>query len=241
MLQAIKEGSELYKKYFLRVILIGFTIILPIQAIYTLAINFIAMPFEVFNLSLWTSIFQSIFMLMSLFIILIPMISLASQGTRTNTVKTGQIYGDTIKYAFFAYLISIPFSVVTTIGLLLLIIPGIILLVLFIGIPFVKVIEDETVPMVIKRSVSFGKENFIVLFGMLLLFAAADFLGSYLFSYLAIIISGQMAALNWAMMIFNMFLLPLFVFSVAKLYFSWNGEADLLQEGEFQKQLEQYR
>jgi hypothetical protein len=241
LLQAIKEGSELYKKYFLRVILIGLTIILPIQAIYTIAINFIAMPFEVFNLSLWTSIFQSVFMLMSLYIILLPMISLASQDTRNHTVKTGKIYGDTIKYAFFAYLISIPFSIVTTIGLLLLIIPGVILLVLFMGIPFVKVIEDETVTIVVKRSISFGKDNFIAMLGMLLLFAAADFLGTYLFSYLAIIILGQMAAVNWAMMIFNTFLLPLFVFSVAKLYLSWNGEDDLIKEDEFQHQLEQYR
>lgn len=241
MLGSIKDALRLYRENFLKVLLIGTTIILPIQIIYTILVNYVTMPFNYFNIPLWTSIFQSIFMLISLSVMEIPMISMAAQDTRTNKVKTGKLYGDTLKNAFFAYLISIPFAIITTAGLIFFIIPGVILLVLFMGIPFVKVIEDESVKTVVKRSFSFGKENFLSLCGLLLLFAAIDFIGTYICSFTAIVFTGQMAVVNWAMMIFNMFLLPLFVFSVAKLYLSWNGEADIIREEDYFQQLEQYR
>ena len=199
------------------------------------------MPFYYFQIPLWPSVFQSVFMLMAVFIMLIPLISLVIQYTRTGKVKAGKLYLDLLKNAFFIYLVSIPFSILTTVGLLLFIIPGIILLVFFMGIPFVKVIEDESFKVVLKKSISFGKENFISLCGLLLLFAAIDFIGTYLFSFLAIVFSGQMAVTNWTMMVVNMFLLPLFVFSIAKQYLDWNGEADLLHEDEYFQQLEQYR
>ncbi|WP_077210659.1 hypothetical protein [Bacillus dakarensis] len=240
MLAYFQEAFKLYKNNFLRVLLIGITVLLPIQLIYTILINYVAMPFQYFNLPLWTSIFQSIFMLMSVFVMFIPLISMVAQDTRTSSVKTGKLYGDTIRYAFFAYLISIPVSILITTGLLVLIVPGIILLVLLIGIPFVTVIEDERPKSVIKKSISFGKENFLSICGILLSFAAFDVVGTYLVTFAASVLNGQMAFANWLMIILNIFVLPLFVFTIAKAYLNWNGETDTIQEKAYLRQLEQY-
>ncbi|MBP2241754.1 magnesium-transporting ATPase (P-type) [Cytobacillus eiseniae] len=240
MFSSVKDAFGLYKRNILRVLLIGITIFLPIQILYTILVNYISMPFYYFNIPLWPSFFQSVFMLMSVFIMLIPIISMAAQDIKMKKVKTGKLYIDTVKYAFFVYLISIPVSIFTSIGFLLLIVPGIILLIFLLGIPFVKVIEDESFKMVIKKSVLFGKENFLVICGFLLLFAAVDFVVTYALSFLAIVFTGQMAITNWVIMVFNMLFLPLFIFTMTKQYLNWNGEADVIHEEEYMKQLEQY-
>lgn len=241
MLATIKEAGALYKKNFWRILLVGITIILPVQIIYTILVNYVSLPFILFNIPLWPTIFQSVFMLISVFVLLIPLISIVVQDMRANEVKVGQLYLDTLKYAFFVYMISIPVSILTTVGLLLLIIPGLVLLVLFIGIPFAKVIEDDKLKATLKKSIAFGKENFLHICSLLLLFAVADFIGTYLFSLMAIVTTGLMAITNWAIMIFNMLLLPLFVFALGKQYMIWNGEADLIHEKEYVHQLNQYR
>lgn len=241
MLAYLKEAFKLYKNNFLRVLLIGVTVLLPIQLIYTILINYVAMPFQYFNLPLWTSIFQSIFMLISIFVMFIPLISMAAQDTRSGSVKTGKLYGDLVKYAFFSYLISIPVSILITAGFLVLIVPGVILLVFLMGIPFVKVIDDEGPKAVIKKSIAFGKENFLAICGVLLSFAVFDMVGSYIVTFAASVLNGQMALANWLLMILNIFVLPLFVFTVAKAYLAWNGESDFIQEKAYLHQLEQYR
>lgn len=171
---------------------------------------------------------------------LIPLVSLVIQDTRYNKVKTGKLYVDMLRYAFFVYIISIPISILTTVGFLLLIIPGLVLLIFSMGIPLVKMVEDVSLKAVLKKSMAFGKENFMHVCGLLLLFAAVDFVATYLFSYLAIVLTGQMAVTNWVLMILNMFLFPLFVIAVSKQYLEWNGEADLVSEDEYLLQLNQY-
>lgn len=241
MFALLKDALHLYKKNILRVLLLGITVLLPIQVIYTILVNYVSLPFIYFNIPLWPSIIQSVFMLISVFVMIIPLVSIVIQDTRLQQVKTGKLYLDMLRYAFFVYIISIPISIITTVGFLLLIIPGLVLLIFSIGIPLVKMAENETLKGVVKKSIAFGKENFLNLCGFLLLFAAVDFIGTYILSYLAIVLTGQMAVTNWALIILNMFLLPLFVFAVAKQYLEWNGEAELLREDEYFHQLKQYQ
>lgn len=241
MFDYLKGSLNFYKNNFFRVLLIALTIILPVQVIYTITINYITLPFLYFNIPIWPTIFQSVFMLMALFIMLIPMVSLVVQDMRKERVKLGKVYGDTIKYAFFVYAISIPASIITTVGLLFLIVPGIFCLVFFIGLPLAKVIEDAPTLTIVKRSFAFGKENFLMICGFLLLFASIDFIGSYLLSFLALLVTGQMAIINWMLMLFNSLLLPLFIFIISKVYLDWNGEADFVHEKEYDYQLELYK
>lgn len=241
MFLLIKDACLLYKRNFLRILLVGLTVILPIQVIYTIVVNYVSLPFVFLNIPLWPTIFQSVFMLMSIFMILIPLVSIVIQETRTNKVKIGKIYLDMLRYAFFIYMVSIPISIFTTAGFLLLIIPGLALLIFTMGIPFIKIAEDAPVKTVLKKSFSFGKENFIYICGLLILFAAVDFIFAYLFTYLAIVLTGQMAVTNWALMLLNMFVLPLFVFTLSKLYLDWSGETDAIHEEEYLLQLNQYQ
>jgi hypothetical protein len=241
MFALIKDSLSLYKRNILRILLIGITVILPIQVIYTILVNYVSLPFIYFNIPIWPSIFQSVFMIISIFVMIIPLISMVIQDTRFNKVKIGKLYLDMLRYAFFVYIISIPISIFTTAGFFLLIIPGLVLLIFTMGIPLVKMIEDDSFKGIMKKSIAFGKENFISLCGLLLLFAAVDFIGTYLFSYLSIVLTGQMAVTNWSLMILNLFLLPLFVFTISKQYMEWNGEAELLREDDYLLQLKQYQ
>ncbi|MEC2057619.1 hypothetical protein I6J18_12430 [Peribacillus psychrosaccharolyticus] len=171
---------------------------------------------------------------------ILPIISIVVQDTRHENVKIGPIYGDFFKNAFFIYMLSILFAIVTTLGFLLFIIPGIFLLVLFMGIPFVKVIDNDPFEVVIKQAYLFGKQNFMLLSSLLITFAIVDFVFTYLFSFIAIVFTEQMAIVNWTLLLINMFLLPLYIITVTKIYLSWNGEADSIKEADYIQQLAKY-
>ena len=220
----IKSAFQLYKINFWQVLLIGVTVILPIQIVYSIAVNFISLPFFYFGIPLWPSIFQGLFMLISLFLMQLPLISMAKQDIHYDDIKLSKTYGETIRHGFFAYVTSFPYAVIVVIGLLFFVVPGLIVLILFMGIPYVKVIEERSIGVVLKKSFQFGKENFFNLLGYLLLFAAVDIGLSYFISSLMIFYSNQFAALNWVLMLVNMFLFPVFVFSVVYLYENWKNK-----------------
>lgn len=226
MLSALKKSLRLYKTHIGKILVIGLSIILPVQIIYTLVVNFLTLPFFYFGIPLWPDIFQGLFMIMGLYFIQLPLISLAIQSWRSDEVKLSKVYGDTLEAGFFVYLASIPYAIFTTLGMFLFVLPGIVLLILFMGVPFIKLAQKGTAASVFRQAFRFGKDHFFSILGILFIFALVDFALSYGISAVVFVYIGQIAALNWTLMIINMLLLPLFVFTISYLYAEWSGERE---------------
>lgn len=227
---SLKQGFQLYKENFRWVLLIGITIIFPIQVIFSFLTNYMAFPFEAVQVPLWPQMIQSLFMLMAVFLIHPAFISIVVQDERFDEVRIGKVYADAVQYMFPVYIIGIAYSCVVMAGLLLFIIPGLILLIGFLAIPYAAVIEDLTWWRGIKRTAAFGRAYFFKILVVLLGFALIDFILSAIAYLLAYFLTTLIVGINIAFMIVNILLLPLFIFTMAYLYLDWKRKSEVIAE-----------
>lgn len=111
-----------------------------------------------------------------------------------------------------------------------LIIPGIVLLVLFLAVPYVAIIDDLTWWQGIKRSFTFGRKNFFVILGTALLFALIDTLLSTLALICTSLITNLFIVSNIALLLVNALFLPLFIFTIGNMYQKWKSDMNKGQE-----------
>ncbi len=87
----MKYAISLYKSSFRYLVLVGLTIVLPILFIYTLLVNYITLPFQLFNIPLWSTFFKIYFSAIAFALIQIPYISIFVQDLRHgNAISFGK-------------------------------------------------------------------------------------------------------------------------------------------------------
>lgn len=223
-MSVIRESMDLYKSKFLTILLIGLTITIPTLFLYTFVVNYTTFPLRVFFIPIWPDMVKLFFTMIVFPFIQIPFVSMALQYARIGDVKVSRVYGDILKYGFSIYVISILSSVLITIGSLLLLIPGLVLMIFFMGIPFVAVVDDMTGWRGVKQSFAFAKTHFIQLMGWLLLFVLFDFVLSFILSFIAIYTANSFLVVNLSLTLGTILTLPVFVFGITFQYLDWIGD-----------------
>lgn len=130
-MNAFKKSIKLYKENYKSILLLCLTIIFPIQLAYTFLINYVTIPFEFFLNPLWPSLLHSFFMLIALFLMHPPFISMVSQDRRHDEIKIGRLYADSLQYMFSIYIVGICYAFIVTFGFLFFLIPGIVISIFF--------------------------------------------------------------------------------------------------------------
>lgn len=216
----------MYKLNIKKIILLGFTIIIPLQVLFTFFTNLIALPFSIFEIRLWETMVQLFFTVITFSLIQLPFISLFQLDIQDEEYRVGHIYGLSLQKGFMIYLLSIICAVIILAGAILFIVPGIILMVFLIAIPQATVIENKTWWKAVKQSIRFAKQNFTRLFMLILIFMVLDFLISYVSYFLALFTSNSFIVLNLFIMLGNAVILPFFIFSISYLYHEWIHGSD---------------
>lgn len=217
----IKNAFNLYRYHFWRIVFIGLIIVLPVQFLFSFFVNYTSFPFQTFGLPIWTNLIQIFFLLMSLCLIQLPYISISIQDNRFDEVSLKKVLGDTITYMFPVYLISIIYALLAVVGTILFVVPGIVAIILFIGLSQAAIIEDQTGFKGMKRAFLFGKNRFMAVFGLVFAFAIVDFFISGFGYTVAAQVTNSILMANITLMVLNMFVLPLFIFMMTSLYIQW--------------------
>jgi len=228
---AVKKALFLYKDNFNYILLIGMTIVFPILLGYTFVVNYAIMPFEFFGIPLWPQLLHSFFMLIALFMLHPPFVSMVVQDHRFGEVKLGGLYTDTLQYMFPIYILGILYAFTVTLGMVFFIIPGVALLLMFLAVPQTALIDDLVWWQGIKQSCKFGLKRFFPLLGIFLMFAVIDTLLSSLILFVAMLITKYFIFSNLVIMIVNALSLPFFIFTVGYMYWEWKEERSENESG----------
>lgn len=223
----LKKAFELYRGNFKGILLIGGTLIVPIQVIFTFLTNYLAFPFQYFGVPLWPQIIQVIFMLIAVFVMQPAFVSMVVQDDKFDEVKLGKTYGDAFRYMFPVYVVGIVYALCVAAGFILLFLPGFFLLVWLSAIPCVAVMDDLKWWKGIKRAARFGKENFFKICGVMLFFAFLDALASAAAYTIAYFLTTLVLAIHIALMAVNILLMPLFIFAFSYLYNNWKQKSNI--------------
>ncbi|MFD1407740.1 hypothetical protein ACFQ49_06150 [Kroppenstedtia eburnea] len=218
----IQEALRLFRQRFWWIFLVLILYVIPIQLLYTLAVNYTTLPFQLFGIPVWTAMTQAFFMFICLFLIQLPFISMAFQYAQNREVRLGKTLIGALDPMFSIYIMGIFLSLFIVIGSLLFIVPGVILMILFFGISCAAVIEEKTWWKGLKQSFLFGKEHFFKLLGWIVLFGIIDLIASFVTYLLVYSITGLYLVLNLSLIMVNGLIFSILFFVVAFYYYDWS-------------------
>jgi hypothetical protein len=216
-----RECLDLYKSNLGKIFLISITVVFPAVFLYAFVVNYLTFPLDVFFIPVLPHIINLFFTVICFMFIQIPFANMALQYARTGEVKTSKVYGDLLRYGFSIYVVSILFAFLITLGSMLFLLPGLILLILFQSVVVTAVVDDKTGWQGVKQSFAFGKAHFFKLLGWMLLFVLGDFIVSFILSFIAIATTNLTLIANLALAISTALTLSLFVFAVTYQYLDW--------------------
>ncbi|OYD06142.1 hypothetical protein [Paludifilum halophilum] len=222
----LKEALRYYKEHILRILLIGFTIVLPVQFVLIVAANYFYLTYGLMDLLFLADLINGIFTLMAVSLISVPYIQMAKSSFLDEGVTVGKIFDSLMRYMFPVYVISILYAFGVAFGMFLFIIPGILFAVWFYAFPYAAVLEDETWFKGLKRAWEFGKSHFASLFLLLVISGLIEWLIRMISmlttnllteSYLIIVLVNTLTSILY---------LPVIYFIVTIKYLNWIGAGD---------------
>ncbi|MEF7566130.1 hypothetical protein [Bacillus infantis] len=218
MTESLKKSINLYTIYTKEIILIGLLFVFPIQLAFTFYINYITAPFQYFGLPLWTSLLQLLFILILFPFIQIPYISLVKYDMLEDEISMKKVIGDIFKNGFHIYILGIISAVLSLIGFLFFVIPGLVLMILFLCVPQSAIMNNAKWASALKKSINLGWKKFFSLIILVLFFIVVDSIISGVTFFLSAGLTNSFFIINALLIFINCFIIPVFIFSISYIY-----------------------
>ncbi|QKG83166.1 hypothetical protein GXN76_00945 [Kroppenstedtia pulmonis] len=219
----LKAALKIYRENIYQILILSFTIMLPIQMLLILSSNYFYFNLGMLDLLFIADLINGIFVLISVSVISLPFIQLAKNTYLDEQLSLSSAFDTLMRYMFPVYVISVFYAIGVALGMFALIIPGILISVLFFAFPFVFVIEEETWKKSIQRSFEFGKSHFTFLILVFLLFGLLEWFMLMSTTLVTNLITSSYVIIVGINFLVSILYYPLFYFFVAIKYIEWAG------------------
>jgi hypothetical protein len=236
MTQSLKDAFRLYTGKFEGVFILSLTVVLPLLILNWLINNIVY--FFVFNdFTSALADFYYIFLTFLIYMVAqIPFIQLVKTYSETGEYRLKNIYYVFITTAFSVFLFSIVYSFLITIGSLLFIIPGLILLVFFFATPHEAILENKPIWKSLQTASTFAKKKFFPLLMIILSISLAEVIIGWISMYVIYSITTSLLAQIIMQMFLNLLIFPFLSIWVTYYFISWKEQNQLASSLPFQVQ-----
>lgn len=220
----LKEALRIYKENIYKILILGFTVMLPVQILLTLSSNYFYFNLGMLDLLFIADLINGIFVLISVSVLSIPFIQLSKNSYLDGEPSLSSTFDALMKYMFPVYVIGVLYALGVALGMFAFIIPGILISVLFLAFPFVFVVEEEkSWKESVKRSLDFGKSNFKSLLFVVILFGLMEWVISMSVTVVTNLFTGSYLIIVIMNFLASIFYYPLFYIFVTIKYLDWTG------------------
>ncbi len=227
MVSSFKQTFRLYTRKFEGVGLLSLTILFPLLFFVWYLLNIVySFVFNDFTSAL--ADFYYIF-LTFVFLVLaqIPFISFVQLYEEEGDIKYKKIYSIVITHAFSLFVFGIIMSLLTSIGAMIFIIPGLIILVFLFTAPYEAILENKSVWKSVKTSIGFAKKKFLPLLAIILIVSVTELIIGGISTYLIYSISASLMAQILVQMLLNLLIFPFLVIWVTYYFREWKASNQL--------------
>jgi hypothetical protein len=221
MIHSLKEATRIYTGKFEGVLLLSLTILLPLLLIDWFIINLVYM----FVFNDFTSAMADFYYILLTFIFLviaqIPFIQFVKSYENDEKINYKNIYYIFITNAFSLFVFAVCVSFVTSIGILLFIIPGLIFLIFIFVAPYEAILEGKSVWKSIKTSIVFAKKRFVPLFLMIFFISVTEIIIGWASMFLIYTVTTSLLAQLAVQMLLNLLIFPFLAIWVTYFYIDW--------------------
>jgi hypothetical protein len=227
MISSFKNTWTLYTKKFEGVILLSLTILFPLLLMNWFILNIVyAFVFNEFTSAL--ADFYYIF-LTFIFLVLaqIPFIQFVNLYESDSEVKYKNIFFVFITNSFSFFVFAVCLSLLTSVGVMLFIIPGIIVLIFLFGAPYEAILENKSVWKSIKSSIKFAKKKFFPLLFVIIMVSLTELIIGWISMYLIYSITTSLLAQVMVQMLLNLLIFPFLAIWITYFYKDWKETLQL--------------
>ncbi|MCP3742450.1 hypothetical protein [Rossellomorea sp. BNER] len=227
MIHSLKEATRIYTGKFEGVLLLSLTILFPLLLIDWFIINLVYM----FVFNDFTSAMADFYYILLTFIFLviaqIPFIQFVKSYENDEKIDYKNIYYIFITNAFSLFVFGVCVSFVTSIGILLFIIPGLIFLIFMFVAPYDAILEGKSVWKSIKTSIGFAKKRFVPLFLIILFISVTEIIIGWASMFLIYTVTTSLLAQLAVQMLLNLLIFPFLAIWVTYFYIDWKQKYQL--------------
>lgn len=232
----IREAISLFSSRFEHILLLGITIVFPLLIMHSFLSNYIiAVTPTFFGTTIIADVYISFLTVLFLLYAQVPFIRYMFNEYQGNDRNLQNTY-----YFFFAngfefFLFAVIASLVTTLGLVLFLLPGLIIITLLYPIPFVASMENKSVWKSIKTGIRLGKKHFFKLFILICLLALIELLISSGITILIHSLTTSFAAQILSHMLLNLIFFPVITLIIGGYIIKWREEIYTLETRDQEK------
>lgn len=220
----IRETWLIYRENILKILLVGMTMMFPIQWAYLIISNFFYVYFWSQGVIFWGQLFHALLILVTLSLVQLPFIQLALQDMEEAETTLGRVFGSFLQHAFPVYLTSLVYVLLVTVGVFILVIPGLIVMVLFYLFPYAVVIEGKKGLQSLTRAFQLAKSHFFTLSGILIGFGIIEWLITEALLFVIFQFTTRYLVAALFQMFLNMLFIPFLVFVLTIKYTEWSTQ-----------------
>lgn len=236
MEKPIREAFALFSNRFEHILLLGVTIVLPLLFLHSFLSNYImAVTPTFFGTTIIADMYISFLTILLLLYAQVPFIRYMFNEYQGNDGNLRNAY-----YFFFAngfefFMFAVLAGFVTTLGLILFFIPGLIIITLLYPIPFVAAMDRKSVWKSFKAGIRLGKKHFLKLFILVFLLAFIELFISSGLTLLIYSLTTSFAAQLLAHMFLNLLFFPIITLIICGYIIKWREEIYTLENREAEK------
>ncbi len=224
MLESLQNSWRIYTKKFEGVLLLSLSILFPLLLINWFVLNVVYL----FVINEFTSALADFYYVFLTFIFLvlgqIPFIQFVKLYEEEGEVRYKNIYYVFITNAFSLFVFGICMSLITSIGVMLFIIPGFIALILLFSSPYEAILEERSVWKSVKTSVTFAKKKFFPLLFIVIFISLVEMVIAWASMYLIFSITSSLLSQVMVQMLLNLLIFPFLAIWVTYYFMGWKRE-----------------
>ncbi|MBA4496402.1 hypothetical protein ACFO25_00640 [Paenactinomyces guangxiensis] len=214
----IKNSLIIYQENWLKIILLGLFMVIPVQLINLFLSNYFLNLFDIYGIPVYGFFFILFFNVISLCLVQIPFICLSYEDIVNRTVKLSRVIVRTLEYSFPIYVLALIYALLVVVGSAMLLIPGILILIVLFLFPYVVIFKEKLWWSGFKEAFHFGKRHFLRIFAFIMIIQVIELAAASLAYFGTEMLAPWFLAHAFVQILINTLILPILVFTLSSYY-----------------------
>jgi uncharacterized membrane protein YuzA (DUF378 family) len=170
----IKESIHFYARHIESLLLLSAVIVLPFMIVHNMTINYVNFLTALTGAKAVSSFFNLFLLLLFLTVAQIPFAQFVLSEGEGEERPLGRAFRAFAEHGFSVFLFGIVYVCAVSVGMVLFVVPGLIVMILFYLTPYLVVMKRNTPWQCIRTALDMGKRNFVPIIGLIILTSAIE-------------------------------------------------------------------
>ncbi|KQL45165.1 hypothetical protein AN963_28135 [Brevibacillus choshinensis] len=165
----LKESFHFYTRHIESLLLLSAVIVLPFMIVHNMTINYVSFLAAITGAKVVSSFFNLFLLLLFFMVVQVPFAQYVITDLEGEERPLRQAFRAFAEQGISVFLFGVVYVLAVSIGMVLFVVPGLLLLILFFLTPYVAVVKGKTPWQCLRSAFELGKRHFVPIVGLLIL------------------------------------------------------------------------